>query len=153
MVTEILIKDNIELGIWQGIGGAITEATAYNYAKLNLSKKRQLLDAYFSKNGLDYRWGRLSIGGNDFCLKPYEYTKRVDLSDFSIKHDEEWVLPMLGDILRKKNLCLVATPWSPPKCMKFSTLFTSSAEHSAINSSPSPQKACRQRHYIVQAVF
>ena len=118
MVTEILIKDNIELGIWQGIGGAITEATAYNYAKLNPSKKRQLLDAYFSKNGLDYRWGRLSIGGNDFCLKPYEYTKRVDLSDFSIKHDEKWVLPMLGDILRRKNLCLVATPWSPPKCMK-----------------------------------
>ncbi len=119
MIIEIKIRKDIELGTWQGIGGAITEATAYNYAKLNPSKKRQLLDAYFSKNGLDYRWGRLSIGGNDFCLKPYEYTKRVGLSDFSIKHDEKWVLPMLGDILRKKNLCLVATPWSPPKCMKF----------------------------------
>ena len=119
MIIEVKIRKDVELGTWQGIGGAITEATAYNYAKLNPSKKRQLLDAYFSKHGLDYRWGRLSIGGNDFCLKPYEYTKRVDLSDFSIKHDEKWVLPMLGDILRKKNLCLVATPWSPPKCMKF----------------------------------
>ena len=118
MIIEIKIRKDIELGTWQGIGGAITEATAYNYAKLNPSKKRQLLDAYFSKNGLDYRWGRLSIGGNDFCLEPYEYTKRVNLSDFSIKHDEKWVLPMLGDILRRKNLCLVATPWSPPKCMK-----------------------------------
>ena len=119
MTVEINIRKDVELGTWQGIGGAITEATAYNYSKLSPSKKKQLLDAYYGKDGLDYRWGRLSIGSNDFCLKPYEYTRSVDLSDFSIKHDEKWVLPMLGDILRKKNLCLVATPWSPPKCMKF----------------------------------
>ena len=118
MTIEIKIRDDIELGTWQGIGGAITEATAYNYSKLSPSKKRQLLDAYYGKNGLDYRWGRLSIGSNDFCLKPYEYTKKANLSDFSIKHDEKWVLPMLEDVLRKKTLCLVATPWSPPKCMK-----------------------------------
>ena len=118
MTVEIKIRKDIELGTWQGIGGAITEATAYNYSKLSPSKKRQLLDAYYGKDGLDYRWGRLSIGSNDFCLKPYEYTRKVNLSDFSIKHDEEWVLPMLEDVLRKKSLCLVATPWSPPKCMK-----------------------------------
>ena len=118
MTIEIKIRDDIELGTWRGIGGAITEATAYNYSKLNPSKKRQLLDAYYGKDGLDYRWGRLSIGSNDFCLKPYEYTKKADLSDFSIKHDEKWVLPMLEDVLRKKTLYLVATPWSPPKCMK-----------------------------------
>ena len=118
MIIEIKIRKDVELGTWQGIGGAITEATAYNYSKLSPSKKKQLLDAYYGKDWLDYRWGRLSIGSNDFCLKPYEYTRSVDLSDFSIKHDEEWVLPMLEDVLKKKSLCLVATPWSPPKCMK-----------------------------------
>ena len=118
MSNEIIICKDIKLGIWQGLGGAITEATAYNYAKLSPAKQKQFLDTYYGKIGLDYRWGRLSIGSNDFCLKPYEYTKLKDLSDFSIKHDEKWLLPMLKEILKKKNLSLVASPWSPPKQMK-----------------------------------
>lgn len=120
MTTDVLIKSDTELGIWQGIGGAITEATAYNYSKLKSEKKQKFLNAYYGKNGLDYRWGRISIGSNDFCLKPYEYTKKTDLSDFSIKHDKKWLLPMLKDVLRQKELCLVAAPWSPPECMKIS---------------------------------
>ncbi len=120
MTTEIMVKGNVDLGVWQGVGGAITEATAYNYSKLKPEKRRRFLNAYYSKNGLDYRWGRISIGSNDFCLKPYEYTKKTDLSDFSIEHDKKWLLPMLKDVLRQKELCLVASPWSPPKCMKIS---------------------------------
>ena len=108
----------MELGMWQGLGGAITEATAYNFSMLNSARKRQLLEAYYGKDGLDYRWGRLSIGSNDLCLKPYEYTKKTDLSDFSISHDEEWVIPMVKEILKTKDLKLVASPWSPPRFMK-----------------------------------
>lgn len=118
MRNEIIVRPEIELGDWQGLGGAITEATAFNYSKLNPTKQHQLIEAYYGKNGLGYRWGRLSIGSNDFCLKPYEYTKRTDLSDFSIKHDEEWVIPMVKDVLRKKTVQFVASPWSPPEYMK-----------------------------------
>jgi glucosylceramidase len=42
----------------------------------------------------------------------------VDLKDFSIEHDKKYVLLMLKQILKKKNLELLACPWSPPKCMK-----------------------------------
>lgn len=118
MVHEIIVRKDIRLGVWQGLGGAITEATAYNFAKLKLKKQKELIDTYYGKNGLDYRWGRLSIGSNDFCLKTFEYTKRIDLSDFSIEHDRRWVLPMLKKIMQKKDLRLVASPWSPPRCMK-----------------------------------
>ena len=117
MNNEIVISD-VMLGAWQGLGGAITEATAFNYSGLSSTKKRQLIEAYYGKNGLDYRWGRLSIGSNDFCLKPYEYTKKNDLSDFSIKHDEKWVIPMVKDVLKKKTVQFVASPWSPPEYMK-----------------------------------
>lgn len=117
MDNEIVISD-IMLGTWQGLGGAITEATAYNYSKLNPDRRRRLLQAYYGKDGLDYHWGRLSIGSNDFCLKPYEYTKKADLSDFSVKHDEEWVIPMIKDVLKKKDLQFVGSPWSPPRYMK-----------------------------------
>ena len=118
MRNEIIVRNDIELGDWQGFGGAITEATAFNYSGLSSTKKRQLIEAYYGKNGLDYRWGRLSIGSNDFCLKPYEYTKKNDLSDFSIKHDEKWVIPMVKDVLKKKTVQFVASPWSPPEYMK-----------------------------------
>ena len=118
MQNEIVIQADIKLGPWQGLGGAITEATAYNYLRLDPKKRRQLLNLYYGKDGLDYRWGRFSIGSNDFCLKPYEYVKKSDLSDFSIAHDEKWVIPMVKDILEQKPLKLVASPWSPPNVMK-----------------------------------
>lgn len=119
MNNRVVVKKSVELGVWQGLGGAITEATAYNFAKLSKEKQQKFLDAYFGKNGLDYRLARISIGSNDFCLKPYEYTKKLDLSDFSINHDKKYVLPMLKKVLKKRELTLVASPWSPPRCLKF----------------------------------
>ncbi len=116
---KVIIRKDIELGTWQGMGGAITEATAYNFAKLSPKKQLQLIDAYYGKNGTDYRWCRISIGSNDFCLKPYEYTKKTNLRDFSIAHDEQWVLPMLKRAIKKQpKLSIIASPWSPPKHLK-----------------------------------
>ena len=120
MSVKIKIREDIKLGTWQGMGGAITEATAYNFSKLNPEKKKELLDAYYGKDGLDYRWCRISVGSNDFCLKPYEYTTKADLSDFSIKHDQKYILPMLKRVTQRKKLTFIAAPWSPPSCMKTS---------------------------------
>ena len=118
MSIEITIRKDLPLGVWRGMGGAITEATAYNFAKLSPAKQKQLLDAYYGKNGLDYRWGRIPIGSCDFCLEPFEYTKRSDLADFSIAHDEKYLLPMLRKVNKMKMLTFVAAPWSPPRCLK-----------------------------------
>lgn len=118
MSIKITIRKDLPLGTWQGLGGAITEATAYNFSKLSKEKRKELIEAYYDKNGLDYRWGRISIGSNDFCLSPYEYTRRVSLRDFSILHDRRWVLKMLKMALEKQDLQLIASPWSPPACLK-----------------------------------
>ena len=118
MSISITVRKDLELGTWQGMGGAITEATAYNFSKLSPARQQKFLDAYYDKDGLDYHWGRISIGSNDFCLEPYEYTKRANLSDFSIAHDQKWTIPMLRKILSQKQLQLIASPWSPPRCLK-----------------------------------
>ena len=118
MNTEIIIRKDLPLGTWQGLGGAITEATAYNFAKLSPERQNALIEAFYGKNGLDYRWCRLSIGSNDFCLAPYQYTKRLSLRDFSIEHDRQWVIPMLKMALAKRDLQIIASPWSPPACLK-----------------------------------
>lgn len=119
MSIKITVRTDLELGSWQGMGGAITEATAYNFAQLPPTKQEKFLDAYYGKDGLDYRWARVSVGSNDFCLKSYEYTRKADLSDFSIEHDQKWLLPLLKRVLKRKRLKIVAAPWSPPKCLKW----------------------------------
>ena len=114
------IQEDNELAVWQGLGGAITEATAYNFSKLSKQKQKKLLDAYYGKDGLRYNWCRISVGSNDFCLAPYEYTKEKDLSDFSIKHDKKYVIPMIRDALEyNKDLIFLAAPWSPPAFFKY----------------------------------
>jgi glucosylceramidase len=118
MSIKVTIRPDLELGVWQGIGGAITEATAYNFSKLSKEKQQKLLDAYYGKGGLDYRWGRISIGSNDFCLEPFEYTKRADLADFSIAHDKELILPLIKRIKQQKDITIIASSWSPPSCLK-----------------------------------
>ena len=117
-MTEIKVRTDMKLGTWQGIGGAITEAVAYNFSKLSPAKQQKFLDAYFGKDGADYRWLRISIGSNDFCLAPYQYTKKTSLKDFSIDHDKKWLLPMLKKVVARKDLKIIASPWSPPSCLK-----------------------------------
>ncbi len=116
--VTVQVFSNERIGIWQGMGGAITEATAYNFEKLSSEKQKDFIDAYYGKDGLDYTWGRVAIGSNDFCLTPYECTVKKNMGDFSISVDEQYVLPLLKKILQRKELILVASPWSPPSFMK-----------------------------------
>lgn len=125
MTIEVKVQKDKKLGVWQGLGGAVSEATAYNFYKLSPEKQQEFLDAYYGKDGLSYGWARLSVGSNDFCLKPFVYTKRGDMGDFTIAHDEKWVIPMLHAIQKyrkkqgyKEDLKYIASPWSPPSYMK-----------------------------------
>ena len=100
-----------------GFGGAITEATAYNYSLLPDEKKKEFMNDYFDK--INYSLCRLTIGSCDFALKSYSYSYKKDLSDFSIEHDKKYVIPFIKDALMvNPNLKFIASPWSPPKFMK-----------------------------------
>lgn len=101
-----------------GFGGAFTEAAGYAYSQLNEKKKSELICDYFSQNGLNYVLGRLPIGSCDFSLNSYSYSKKPDLSDFSIDRDKKYLLPFLKTAIEKRNLKLLASPWSPPSFMK-----------------------------------
>ena len=117
-MNKITVHPELSLGTWQGMGGAITGAAAYNFAKLSPAKQRKLLDVYYGENGADYRWLRIPVGSNDFCLAPYELTKKSNLSDFSIEHDRKWLLPMIKQAVKRKDFQMIAAPWSPPSCLK-----------------------------------
>ena len=89
-----IISDNPKQK-WLGMGGTFTESSCYNIHLLSAEKQKELLDSYFSSNGLNYNWGRISIASNDFSLAPYEYLEDTNLQNFSIAHDQELILPII----------------------------------------------------------
>lgn len=101
-----------------GFGGAATEAAGYAFSKLPNDKKETVIKDYFSSDGLDYSIIRLPIGSCDFGLKSYSYSRKQNLSDFSIEKDKEYIIPLLKAASQIKDLTLFASPWSPPAFMK-----------------------------------
>lgn len=102
-----------------GFGGAFTESSCYVLSHLKEDIRNQILDEYFSKDQLNYQFGRVSIGSCDFSLKSYSYSYQNDLSDFSIRRDLEYVIPILKLAQKRNNsLQFIASPWSPPAFMK-----------------------------------
>ena len=119
----IEIDINKKITTFLGFGSAVTESSSYNYSKLTDENKKKFLKDYYSKDGLNYQFGRIPVGSNDFSLKAFSYANKKDLSDFSIEHDYRYVIPFLKDILSLKKISLIASPWSPPKMYKRLPIF------------------------------
>ena len=114
----INIYPNKIITTYLGMGAAITESVGYNYQKLSLLNQKKFINDCYTNNGLNFNYGRISIGSNDFTIKSFEYAKKKDLSDFNIDHDKIYVIPLLKDIMKIKKISLIASPWSPPKMYK-----------------------------------
>ncbi|QAA30998.1 glycoside hydrolase family 30 protein [Clostridium manihotivorum] len=106
-----------------GFGGAFTEAAAYTFDRMDKEKQEEIIKSYFDPiNGLGYSLGRVHIHSCDFALGNYTYVEENDteLKTFNISHEKKWLLPFidLARKVRKQDLLLLASPWSPPGWMK-----------------------------------
>lgn len=108
---------------FEGFGGAVTEASGYVYLLMNEEQRKHVVETYFSKDKMNYRFVRIHMDSCDFCLNTYEAMsdpKDLELKSFSFKRTEKYILPMLEDIKKVAGdeLKLMLTPWSPPAFMK-----------------------------------
>jgi len=106
-----------------GIGGAITDASAEVYAKLDKPTRAEFMKAYYDpKDGIGYTWARTTIHSSDFSSASYTYIKEGDaaLKTFSIDHDRKYRIPMIKDAIAAAGgrLPMFASPWSAPAFMK-----------------------------------
>lgn len=103
-----------------GFGGALTESTGAALSKATEKDRRRVLENYYSKEGLNYNLGRISVHSNDFSLGNYTYVSAEDreLSTFSLERDERFVLPLVREALSIRKLELLSSAWSPPAWMK-----------------------------------
>lgn len=67
-----------------GFGGAFTDSTGINIARLPVAAQKHLLESYFGASGIEYSLCRVPIGGTDFSTRPYSYDD-VD-GDRNLKH-------------------------------------------------------------------
>ena len=108
-------------------GGAFTDSASTIFSKLNPTLQSQILDMYFSEDGLRYNMARLPIGSCDFSLENYNYASTsgdANLTHFSIDHDKSHIIPFIQQANATINkwsgdaLNIVASPWSPPNWLK-----------------------------------
>lgn len=105
-----------------GFGGAFTEAAAYTYFQMSIDKRKEIINAYFGEQGLNYNIGRVHINSCDFSLDNYTYVEDFDteLKTFNIEREYKYVIPMIKEAekVAGKKIKLLASPWSPPAWMK-----------------------------------
>lgn len=81
-----------------------------------------MLRDLYTDQGLNLSVGRVSVGSSDYSPELYTYDEVAGdtaLEHFSVEPDEEFVLPMLREVLKiKPELFLFSSPWSPPGWMK-----------------------------------
>ncbi|MGL1888613.1 MAG: hypothetical protein OCD76_19025 [Reichenbachiella sp.] len=119
---SIFINPNMTFQTLVGIGGAITDASAETFAKLPDDKQEELMNAYYSEDGIGYSLIRTPIHSCDFSTGSYTYIEEGDqgLETFSVEHDLEFKIPMIKRAIAKAGgeLMTYASPWSPPAFMK-----------------------------------
>jgi glucosylceramidase len=108
---------------FEGIGGAITDASAETFAKMPRDRQQEIIKAYYdSKDGIGYTLARTNIHSCDFSSGPYTYVadNDKDLASFSITHDEQYRIPMIKEAIAAAggSLKMYVSPWSPPAWMK-----------------------------------
>lgn len=108
---------------FEGIGAALTDASAETFAKLPAAKQQEFLKAHFDvQQGLGYTAARTNINSCDFSSDMYTYVADNDkeLKTFDIAHDKRFKIPMIKQAMTAAggSLKLFASPWSPPAWMK-----------------------------------
>lgn len=121
--NSVFVEPGRRFQTFLGIGGAITDATAETFAKLDDARQAELLRAYYDpEQGIGYTLARTTIHSSDFSSGSYTYIAEGDasLASFSVEHDRRYRIPMIKRAIAAAGgtLPLMASPWSAPAFMK-----------------------------------
>jgi len=124
----INIDDTIRYQRLEGVGGSFTDSSGYLvWTKLSPAQRNQLMNDLFGPKGIHLSFLRQPMGATDLALSSYTYDDLApgetdpDQKQFSIAHDQAYILPTLRAALAANpKIKVMALPWSPPAWMKTS---------------------------------
>lgn len=126
---DVTIDPNTSFQNILGVGASFTDASAYLInTVLSNADRDALMEKLFSQDkGIGLSFIRNPMGASDFSRTFYSYDDQSagntdeDLSDFSIDHDTQDIIPLVKQALSlNPNLKVMMSPWSPPGWMKTS---------------------------------
>jgi len=106
-----------------GFGGALTDAAATTFAKLNANVQNEFLEAHFGKTGNGYTVCRTNINSCDFSPETYSFDDSPNdfaLVNFTVMRNNQVMFPFIKKVFSSSVLPirLFGSPWSPPAWMK-----------------------------------
>ncbi|XP_013384673.1 glucosylceramidase [Lingula anatina] len=107
-----------------GFGGAFTDAAGINILNVSVKTRTNLMNSYFSPEGLEYSIGRIPMASCDFSTHPYSYDDTAmdfSLSNFSLtKEDTKFKIPLIqqAQAMNHRKMKFFGSPWSAPSWMK-----------------------------------
>jgi len=120
-VETLQVSEHSESG-FIGFGVAITPSSCYELSLMESSRRKEMLNHIYSKDGLGLSVGRICVGSCDYSPEIYSYDDHpfdTSLEHFSVERDEKYIIPMIKEILEiNPDIYLFASPWSPPGWMK-----------------------------------
>jgi glucosylceramidase len=124
----IRVDANIRYQRIAGFGAAMTDSSAWVlYDELAPVWRAPTIDALFGPDGLRLNFVRIPMAASDYTVSssPYSYDDQPagqtdpSLADFSIAHDEAYIIPALKETLAvNRGIFTLASPWSAPPWMK-----------------------------------
>lgn len=113
----------VEYQLFEGFGGAITEAAASTFYMMGKENQKKILEAYFGSTGLRYNLVRTHIDSCDFSVGQYAALNDptdTEFNSFSLERDETSIIPLLKEAQDTAgiSLSIMLSPWSPPAFMK-----------------------------------
>jgi len=127
-----------------GFGGAMTDSSAWLlYEELSPAVRAFVMNRLFStSDGIHLNLIRVPMGASDFSADgaPYSYDDMPAgesdpaLADFSIAHDEAYIIPSLRQMLSiDPSIAILSTEWSPPAWMKTNGAYNDLADLGSLN--------------------
>jgi glucosylceramidase len=154
-----------------GFGASLTDAAAWLFAKkLTPAQTDAAFKSLFSrKDGIALSFLRQPIGSSDLAATFYSYddlcpqtteacatpagADDFGLALYSLKHDEEYILPLLRKAAAlNPAIHIMLTPWSPPGWMKTSGSMLGSSADGKVPSTLRPEAYTALAIYLVKTV-
>ena len=118
----IEVAENPNEREFEGFGVAVTGSSCYNLNLMSAEERNAFLKDIYSEEGLGLSVCRLSVGSSDYSAELYTYDDEdsdPDLEHFSVGRDDEYIVPMIKEVLKvRPDMYVFASPWSPPGWMK-----------------------------------
>ena len=154
-----------------GVGASLTDAAAWLFQK---KLTPQQTDAAFKmlfarKDGIALSFLRQPLGSSDLAVTFYSYddlcqqtakacTTPAGMTDpnlehYSLKHDKEYILPLLKKAIGiNPSIHVMLTPWSPPGWMKTSGSMLGASADEKVKSSLKPEFYPALAGYLVKTI-